>query len=451
MMEHSGHHFIAVFGGSVAGSEAAYQLASQGFRVVVFDQNYLPYGKIEDGLPKWHAKLRDKEEKLIDDKLNQPNIRYVPGVKLGRDIDFVDVANNWGFSAVLVATGAWRDRSLPIDGIDAYVDKGLVYQNPLVYWFNHYHEPDYQGKTYNIPDGALVVGGGLASLDVVKIVMIETVQRALAKKGVKTDIFELDRSIAKVLQKNELTLEDLELKGCTLIYRRRDIDMPLSSLPKDTPEQKAKAETVNQKILENFKSKYLFNFIPCCMPHDKIVENGQLKGLVLQKTDIRNNRVVPLEGDVFEIRSDLVISSIGSIPEKINGIPSDGPLFKLINDKTCKIEGYDNVFALGNAVTGRGNIKESLEHGKETTHQIMENFLEWEEEDYQNWLRSTEANIVDQVNTIAEEIGRKKFMSDEVIQSILVKTEALQKKSGYGGDYSKWIDEKTPVRVEQLE
>jgi len=61
-MEHSGHHFIAIVGGAVAGSEAAYQLAIRGFRVVVFDQNMLPYGKIEDGLPKWHDKLRNKEE-----------------------------------------------------------------------------------------------------------------------------------------------------------------------------------------------------------------------------------------------------------------------------------------------------------------------------------------------------------------------------------------------------
>ena len=64
-MQHTGHHFVAIFGGAVAGSEAAYQMAKRGIRVVVFDQNTLPYGKIEDGLPKWHEKLRDKEEAKI--------------------------------------------------------------------------------------------------------------------------------------------------------------------------------------------------------------------------------------------------------------------------------------------------------------------------------------------------------------------------------------------------
>ena len=57
--------YIAVFGGAVSGSETAYQFASRGIKTVVFDQQTLPYGKIEDGLPKWHSKLRDKEEGRI--------------------------------------------------------------------------------------------------------------------------------------------------------------------------------------------------------------------------------------------------------------------------------------------------------------------------------------------------------------------------------------------------
>ncbi|MCB0294232.1 MAG: hypothetical protein KDG51_03110, partial [Calditrichaeota bacterium] len=68
MKFHPGH-FVALFGGACAGSEAAFQLANRGIYVAVFDQQALPYGKIEDGLPKWHVKLRDKEEAKIDQKL----------------------------------------------------------------------------------------------------------------------------------------------------------------------------------------------------------------------------------------------------------------------------------------------------------------------------------------------------------------------------------------------
>lgn len=173
-------HVVLIAGGAVAGSEAASQLARRGVRCIVVEQNDRPYGKIEDGLPRWHANLRRQEEKKIDDKLAHPLIHFVPRTKLGREVGLSEVLGS-GVSAIVLAVGAWRDRPLPLPGIDAYVGRGFYYQNPLVYWFNHYPEPGYEGLEVVPADGALVVGGGLASLDVVKILMLETVTRALAE------------------------------------------------------------------------------------------------------------------------------------------------------------------------------------------------------------------------------------------------------------------------------
>ncbi|MDH3652399.1 MAG: FAD-dependent oxidoreductase, partial [Saprospiraceae bacterium] len=222
------NYVVAIFGGAVSGSEAAHQLAQRGIPSVVFDQNALPYGKIEDGLPKWHVKLRDKEINKINEKLSHPLVTFVPNTELGKDVDFEDLTN-WGFSAVLLATGAWNDRPLPIDGIEAYLGKGLVYQNPFIYWYNHKHEPDFDQGDYEIKDDVAIIGGGLASLDVAKVLMFETVQKALSDRGHQIDLFTLDRSIVKVLDGLNLTLDDLNVKGCTLYYRRRIKDMPLAS------------------------------------------------------------------------------------------------------------------------------------------------------------------------------------------------------------------------------
>ena len=63
--------------------------------------NALPYGKIEEGLPNWHIKLRNKQINEIDKKLNLPNVRFVPNTKIGVDINFLDLVNNWGFSATI--------------------------------------------------------------------------------------------------------------------------------------------------------------------------------------------------------------------------------------------------------------------------------------------------------------------------------------------------------------
>src|SRR5512135_602501 len=114
-------HVIAVVGGATAGAETAGMLADSGATVVVFDQNPRPYGKIEDGLPRWHAKLRKKEYQTINARLDRPGVHFVPNTKIGRDIGFEELVRDWGFSAVLLAHGAWRDRPLPIDGAEAYV------------------------------------------------------------------------------------------------------------------------------------------------------------------------------------------------------------------------------------------------------------------------------------------------------------------------------------------
>lgn len=447
-LKESGHHFIAIFGGAVAGAEAAYQLSKRGFRVVVFDQALLPFGKIEDGLPKWHAKLRDKEEANINRKINQPNIRFVPGVRLGRDIDFDDVLN-WGFSAIILATGAWKDRPLPIDGIEKFIDKGVYYQNPFVHWFNHKHEPNYSGKQYEIKDNALVIGGGLASLDVAKIIMIETVQKALKNHGIEEDMFTLEHGINKVLEKHNLTLTELGIVGCTLFYRRRAIDMPLSPLATDTPEKLQKAQIVRQKILDIFQKKYLFKFEGCCIPSESLAENGHLTGIRFQRTKIENNNVIPVE-DFFDVQSPLVVSSIGSIPEMIKGIPSDRGIFNITDPESCLIHGFDNVFAIGNAVTGKGNINESIKHGREITAEIMDGYLKWHQEDYESWHRQTAVKVYRDIARIIEVIEKRKFMPDKVIQEILDKTKAQQEKAGFDGNYEAWVELNTPPRLENL-
>ena len=221
-MNHYGKHFVAIIGGSVAGSEAALLLAEKGFGVVVFDQKMLPYGKIEDGLPKWHKGLRDKEEAAIDKRLSHEGVRYVPGFILGKDGTIEELLNDWGFSAVIVAIGAWHDRKIATDGIEKYYNEGVVKQNDLVFWFNHKHEPDYSGPSYTLANNAIVVGGGLASLDMVKIVMIELVKEGLEKKkGITTDIFTLEKKgIASALEQYGTSLEELEIGPCTLYYRR---------------------------------------------------------------------------------------------------------------------------------------------------------------------------------------------------------------------------------------
>lgn len=450
-MKNHKKHYIAVIGGSISGSEAANLLAKNGFRIVVFEMNALPYGKIEDGLPKWHINLRNRQEKEIDNKLDHENIRYVPLVKIGRDISFNDLLNNWGFSAIIIANGAWKDREFPIQGIDKFRDKGLIYQNDFIYWFNHNHEPNYTGKSYEIKDGAIIVGGGLASLDVVKIFMIELVRNKLKEVyGIEENLFNIEKKgIEKVLEAHKISYDKLNIRGVNLVYRRNAEDMPLKSPRDESRKSLDKAREVSAKLLNNYKEKYKFNFKPLRLPIGFIEENNSLKGLVLQKVMSYNGRIVPLENQTEELRSDLVVSSIGSLPEPIEGLQYEYSTLKMRKHVDYHVYGFDNVFAVGNAVTGRGNIQESKQHGQQITRRIIDVHLT--DDALEEWLNnintSIKTNVAENISSIIEEIGTKEIQPETIIKNILDKTQAINDKNGYTS-YSNWIQKHRPERLE---
>ncbi len=450
-------HYVAVVGSAVSGSEASNLLAEKGVRVVVFDQNTLPYGKLEDGLPKWHEKLRDKQEAEIDKKLDNDKIRFIPNVKVGRDVSFQDLVD-MGFSAVILANGAWKDRPLPVPGIDKFKDKQLIYQNDLLKWYNHYHEPGYKGKKYKIEDGVVVIGGGLASLDVIKLAMMELVEQKLKEKfgeDIVVDQFEMEKKgIDKYLEQFGVKYEDLGLKGATLVYRRQAKHMPLKQPQGGDPEAKEKAQKVSERILENYKQKFHFHFIPEATPVEYIEEDGKLKGLIMQKyhTD-ENGKLYYIAGERFPVYTTQVISSIGSIPEPIEGIPYEGDRLKTVNDETSQIYGYDNVFAIGNAVTGKGNIKTAKEHGSAVTQKLLDEYLQKNTEALDMELEAYNKEVRNKtdkkIGGLLSEILNKEVPDDLTVEHIWELTKEYQDKVGYK-DYKSWIEEHKPVRYEHL-
>jgi len=446
-------YFVAIIGGAVAGSEAASRLSERNINCAVFEQNPLPYGKLETGLPKWHVNLRNSQEDKIDAKLRHPLIHYVPSVRLGKDLSFTDLITNWNFSAVLLATGAWQDRPLPVKGIDAYINKGLYYQNPFVAWFNQNHDPDYQGSRFDISDGTIVIGGGLASLDVIKIVSIETVRQKLEQQGHYFDVLTLEKmGVWAVLKQLNLTPVQLGLQGCTLYYRRRLSEMPLTSLPAWPSAQELEiASRVRQKIMDNFHSKYFFRFMECHYPVDFSADRDRLTGLIFEKTTVSSaGKLTTVPNSRYMVKSPLVISAIGSLPEPIADLPFTDGVFKVKNTESGQLAGFENVFVLGNAVTGRGNIKESQLHGRQVSEKVMDEYLVWQEQDYREIFERAERNSQVKIDQIQRKLARKSLLTTEQIQVIHNRIKNLQRKVGYDGDYDNWIKKHLPPRIENM-
>lgn len=430
-------HAVAVIGGACAGSTVAELLAAGGCQVVVFEQNARPYGKIEDGLPRWHDKQREMEYRKIDERLTRPGVTFVPSTKLGRDVDFVDLATAWGWSAVVLANGAWKDRALEAAGAGDVVDRGLVYQNPFVYWFNHKHEPGYDGPRYDVPDGAVVVGGGLASIDVIKIIQLELYGRALKSRGIEADPIAMEHEgIPKYCQAHGIAdPAALGVKGGVLLYRRRVEDMPLSSLPKGANEkQVAKAGEVRKKILSKCQANFLFEMRPQMITKELVIEDGRLRGLVVCASEVQGRDAAPVPGTEQELRTDLVVSSIGSIPEPVAGIELQGTYYKFANWDTGEYGPLPGVFASGNVVTGQGNIKASMEHGRQVAQHLLERYLEGGP--------ATQA-AAETAAAVAEKLARQAPLDPARVEALLERARARQREVGYA-DYASWLREVSP-------
>jgi NADPH-dependent glutamate synthase beta subunit-like oxidoreductase len=444
MTNDSARHFVAVIGGATAGAETASRLADRGVSVFVFEQNGRPYGKIEDGLPRWHEALRKKEYDAIDEKLSKPGVSFIPRTKIGQDIPFRELVDDWGFSAVVLANGAWRDRPLPIDGADEYIGKGLVYQNEFVIAFNHAERGDLRDATYTVHDGAVIVGGGLASIDVAKIHTLELTIKALAERGIETNVLELEvKGIPKILEGHGLSWEDLGLEGPTIYYRRRIEDMPLMSAPEGADEARLKkVEAGRLRMLEKSTSKYCFKVEPLCAPDGLIVEDGRLVGLRFRRTKIENGRVVMLD-ETFDVRAPVVVSSIGSIPEPIEGIDMKGELFDFQDWDTGRLAGYPTVFSVGNVVTGKGNIVASRKHATHVSETAIEAYLgvgeEGEDRAVAVGARGESSAAAATANHVAQSLESRPALSPEQVASLLERAKARQRAVGYE-DYKSWTE-----------
>jgi hypothetical protein len=119
--------------------------------------------------------------------------------------------------------------------------------------------------------------------------------------------------------------------------------------------------------------------------------------------------------------------------------------------KTGKVKGYDNVFAVGNAVTGRGNIRESLIHSREISRILMQDFLEWQTDNFEELVKLQELNSIQTVKELDRHLKTKAALSDQYISEILDKVRQLQKRVGYQGNYQEWIRQNLPLRLENMD
>ncbi|MFC6234995.1 FAD-dependent oxidoreductase [Leucobacter soli] len=158
---------LAIVGAGPAGIYAADLLikAERDFEVEIdlFEQLPAPYGLVRYGVSPDHPRIKGIITALRE-VLDRGDIRYFGNVRYGQDLSLDDLKRH--YHAVIFATGAIRDASLDIPGIDAEGSYGAA---DFVSWFDGH--PDVPRTWPLEAEQVGVVGNGNVGLDISRMLI----------------------------------------------------------------------------------------------------------------------------------------------------------------------------------------------------------------------------------------------------------------------------------------
>jgi hypothetical protein len=291
----------------------------------------------------------------------------------------------------------------------------------------------------------------LASIDVVKVLQLENYERALKARGILIGMHELEKGIPAACKAHGVDPQSLGVKGCLLIYRRREQDMPMAQPPDNaTPDQIAKTEMVRQKMLRLARDRYLFRFQDRRLTTGLMVENGRVVGLKVSETKIEGRKAEPIPGSEHEMRAPLVISSIGSVPEILPGVAMKGEYYTFSDDDLPRYADTRHIFGVGNVVTGQGNIRVSLIHSQKVTKQLIDELMsdDTEQESGTKSSASAESSAAARARAVEHSLHTLPALSPEQIAALERRIRSRQEQVGYTSDYDSWIAKVTPPDLE---
>ena len=323
---------IAIVGSGPAGyytAEAAVKQWGEDARVDIFDTLPVPFGLIRTGVAPDHQSIkavaRRYEKTAIGD-----TVRFAGNVEIGRDIAIEELTEL--YDAVILATGAPRDRDLPIPGADSANVFGSA---AFVGWYNGHPEyaalaPDLSGRH------AVIIGMGNVALDVARILskteaefggsdIVAHALELLRDSNIETITILGRRGPHQIMMTPKELSELLRLERA--VPRVENADLP----PPESDDMLDPGQRKSVTLLREFAAlspshragKALsINFDFFASPTLIEQEGGRLSGLVVERTELKDGRAVG-SGETYRIPADLLISCIGYRTSPIAGVPFD--------------------------------------------------------------------------------------------------------------------------------
>jgi len=297
---------IAIVGSGPAGLAAAYYLRKSGHGVTVFERLPEAGGMLLHSIPPYRLP-KDVVGKQIQ-ALKGMGIKFEVGVNVGKDVTLAKLMGR--FDAVLLASGAWKERPLGIKG-EKFALSGLEFLNRV------------NSGAREIPGRKVaVIGGGNVAMDVA---------RTLLRLGAEP----------------------------LVIYRRSQTEMPAIR------DEVVKAEE------EGIGFEFLT--LPTEASEAKGKVTLKCVRMRLGAPDASGRpQPIPIKGSDFSSTFDAVIKAVGEEPDK-SILPSAFRQKSLKKSPSAHLLGR-NLFAGGDFITGPSTVVQAVASGREAASLIERSF-----------------------------------------------------------------------------
>lgn len=359
---------LAIVGAGPAGIYAADLLlkAERDFDVEVdlFEQLPAPYGLVRYGVSPDHPRIKGIVNALRE-VLVRGDIRYFGNVRYGRDITLEDLRRH--YNAVIFSTGAVRDASLNVPGVDAAGSYGA---SDFVSWFDGH--PDVPRSWPLEAKQVAVIGNGNVALDVSRM-LIKHVEDLLST--------EIPSNVYEGLKDNPI--EELHLFGrrgpayvkfTPLELRElgevRDVDMVLDERDFDVDDSYADETLAGNKqviVMQRIMNKWLeeqrergesgerasrrLHLHFWSNPVEVVTEDGRVAGLKVERTAPDGQGGVVSTGEFEVIPAQALYRAVGYFGSSLEEVPFDDVRGVIPNEAGRVVDGHGDhipgVYATG--------------------------------------------------------------------------------------------------------
>ena len=333
---------IAIVGSGPAGyytAEAAVKKWGDEARIDVFDMLPVPFGLIRTGVAPDHQSIKGVSRRYEKTAIGD-TVGFVGNIAIGRDVSIEELQSL--YDAVILATGAPKDRLLRIEGSDA---ENVIGSAAFVGWYNGHPEfanlnPDLSGRH------AVVVGMGNVALDVARI--LSKTEDEFAGSDIVTHALDALRNSrlesVTILGRrgpHQIMMTPKEL-GELMQLERASPQVESADLP--PLEDDAVLEPGMRKsvtLLREFaaippnihgEKPIAIEFDFFASPKAIDVMDGRATGVVVERTVVEAGRAIGT-GETYRIPADIVITCIGYETSPIEGVPFDERAGRFANDQ----------------------------------------------------------------------------------------------------------------------